>query len=142
MVSVRANACLARFGLPAYRKSMGVVSTVEWVTIKSGLFSSAAYRASERQLYVRFHDGKIYRFFECPVAVYCEFVAAASKGRYFSQQIRNRFRYEMVCRSRSGNRGCARPQPSLAEQLRASVLLAKASAVQRRDAAQAAEVQD
>ena len=133
---------MAGAGSPAYRKSMGVVSTVEWVPVESGLFSSAAYRASEHQLYLRFHDGKIYRFFECPVAVYCEFVAAASKGRYFSQQIRNRFRYEMVCRSRSGNRRYARPQPSLAEQLRASVLLAKASAVQRRDAAQAAGVQD
>jgi hypothetical protein len=121
---------------------MGVVSTVEWVPVESGLFSSAAYRGSVSQLYLRFHDGKIYRFFDCPVAVYCEFVAAASKGRYFSQQIRNRFRYEMVCRSSPGNRGCARSEPSLAEQLRASVLLAKASAVRRRDAAQTAGVPD
>jgi hypothetical protein len=121
---------------------MGVVSAVEWVPVESGLFSSAAYRASVRQLYLRFQDGKIYRFFQCPVAVYNEFVAAASKGRYFSQQIRNRFRYEMVCRGSSGSRGCASPQPSLAEQLRASVLLAKARAVQQRDAAPAAAVQD
>ena len=92
---------------PAYRMSMGVVSAVEWVPVESGLFSSAAYRASVRQLYLRFQDGKIYRFFQCPVAVYNEFVAAASKGRYFSQQIRNRFRYEMVCRGSSGSRGCA-----------------------------------
>jgi KTSC domain len=120
---------------------MGVVSAVEWVAVESGLFSSAAYRAGVRQLYLRFQDGKIYRFFECPVAVYSEFVAAASKGRYFSQQIRNRFRYEIVCRGSSGSRGCASPQPSLAEQLKASVLLAKARAVQQRDAAQAAAVQ-
>ena len=133
---------LAEAGRLAYRMSMGVVSAVEWVPIESGLFSSAAYRASVRQLYLRFQDGKIYRFFECPVAVYSEFVAAASKGRYFSQQIRNRFRYEMVCRGSSGSRGCASPQPSLAEQLRASVLLAKARAVQQRDAAKAAAVQD
>jgi len=127
---------------PAYRMSMGVVSAVEWIPVESGLFSSAAYRASVRQLYLRFQDGKIYRFFQCPVAVYNEFVAAASKGRYFSQQIRNRFRFEMVCRGSSGSRDCASPQPSLAEQLRASVLLAKARAVQQRDAAPAAAVQD
>jgi hypothetical protein len=120
---------------------MGVVSTVEWVPVASGLFSSAAYRASVRQLYLRFQDGKIYRFFDCPVAVYSEFVAATSKGRYFSQRIRSRFRYEIVCRGSSGSRGES-PQPSLAEQLKASVLLAKARAVRQRDAAQAAAVQD
>ena len=112
---------------------MGVVIAVEWMPVESGLFSSAAYRASARQLYLRFHDGKIYRFFDCPVTVYNEFVAAASKGRYFSQQIRNHFRYEMVRCSNPSNRHCTSPQPCLAEQLRASVMLAKARAVQRRN---------
>ena len=122
--------------------SMGVVSAVEWMPVESGLFSSAAYRANVRQLYLRFHDGKIYRFFDCPVAVYNEFVGAASKGRYFSHQIRNHFRYEMVRRGNSGNRHCASPQPCLAEQLRASVVLAKARAVQQRDITQAAGAQE
>ena len=117
--------------------SMSVVSAVEWVPVESGLFSSAAYRAGARQLYLRFQDGKIYRFFDCPVTVYNEFIAAASQGRYFSQQIRNRFRFELVRRGSSGNRGCASWQSSLAEQLRASVLLAKARAVQQRDMTQA-----
>jgi hypothetical protein len=110
--------------------SMRVVNTVDWVPVESGLFSSAAYRASARQLYLRFQDGKIYRFFDCPVTVYDEFIAAASQGRYFSQQIRNRFRFESVRRGSSGNLGCASSQPSLEKQLRASVLLAKARAVQ------------
>ena len=83
---------------------MGVVSAVEWMPVESGLFSSAAYRTGVRQLYLRFHDGKIYRFFDCPVTVYTEFIAAASKGRYFSQQIRNHFRSEMVGRGNSGSR--------------------------------------
>ena len=122
--------------------SMGVVSAVEWMPVESGLFSSAAYRASVRQLYLRFQDGKIYRFFDCPVAAYNEFLGAASKGRYFSQQIRNHFRYEMVRRGNSGNRHCASPQPCLAEQLRASIVLAKARAVQQRDITQAAGAQE
>jgi KTSC domain len=115
---------------------MGVVSAVEWMPVESGLLSSVAYRASVRQLYLRFRDGKIYRFFDCPVTVYNEFVAAASKGRYFSQQIRNHFRYEMV--RRGSNRHCVSPEPCLAEQLRASVLLAKARAVPQRDVTQVA----
>src|SRR5579863_7273131 len=97
-VNVRATAGLAGGGRPAYSVDMGVVSAVEWMPVESGLFSSTAYRARERQLYLRFHDGKIYRFFDCPVTVYNEFVAAASKARYFSQQIRSHFRYEMVRR--------------------------------------------
>ena len=121
---------------------MDVVSAVEWMPVESGLFSSAAYRAGVRQLYLRFHDGKIYRFFDCPVTVYTEFIAAASKGRYFSQQIRNHFRYEMVRHGNSGSRHCASSQPSLAEQLRASVVLAKACAVQQRHMTQAAGAQE
>jgi len=122
--------------------NMGVVSAVEWMPVESGLFASAAYRASVRQLYLRFHDGKMYRFFDCPVTVYNEFVAAASKGRYFSQQIRNHFRYEMVRRGRSGNRHCASPQPCLAEQLQASVVLARARALQQSGMTQAAGAQE
>src|SRR5215469_10331753 len=108
--------------MPTYAVIMSVVSAVEWVPVESGLFSSAAYRASARQLYLRFRDGRIYRFFDCPVTVYNEFIAAASQGRYFSQQIRNRFRFELVRRGNSGNRDDADSQSSLAEQLRASVL--------------------
>jgi hypothetical protein len=119
---------------------MGVVSAVEWVPVESGLFSAAAYRGSVGQLYLRFQDGKIYRFFDCPVTVFDEFVAAASKGRYFARHIRNRFRYEMVRRGSPVNRFCASPQSCLEEQLRASVLLAKARSAQQRDAPQAANL--
>jgi hypothetical protein len=117
---------------------MAVLSAVEWMPVESGLFSSAAYRAGVQQLYLRFQDGKIYRFFDCPVTVYNEFVAAASKGRYFSRQIRNRFRYEMLRHGCSGNRHGASPQSCLEEQLRASVSLAKTCAAQPREAAQSA----
>jgi hypothetical protein len=116
---------------------MAVLTAVEWMPVESGLFSSAAYRASAQQLYLRFQDGKIYRFFDCPVTVYNEFVAAASKGRYFSQQIRNRFRHEMLRRGSSGNQHGASQQLCLEEQLRASVSLAKIRAAQPRDAGQA-----
>jgi hypothetical protein len=121
---------------------MGVVSVVEWVPVESGLFSSVAYRAGARQVYLRFQDGKIYRFFDCPVMVYNEFIAAKSQGRYFSQQIRNRFRFELVCRGSSGNRDGANSESSLAEQLRASVLLAKTRAVQQCDISQEAGPQE
>jgi hypothetical protein len=47
-----------------------------------------------------------------------------------------------VRRGNSGNQRCASLQPCLAEQLRASVVLAKARAVQQRDRTQAADAQE
>jgi hypothetical protein len=91
---------------------------------------------------LRFQNGKIYRFFDCPVMVYNEFIAATSQGRYFSQQIRNRFRFELVRRGSSANRGSANSQSPLVEQLRASILLAKARTVQQCDISQVAGPQE
>jgi len=120
---------------------MAVVSAVEWVCVDSGLFTAAAFREGVRQLYVRFRDGDIYRYFDCPVSVYKEFLTAESKGRYFSQNIRNRFRYELVHRNETSGSGCEGTDPCLTEQLSSSVVLARARAIQKRDAAHVAGVQ-
>jgi hypothetical protein len=78
---------------------MAVVKGLEWVPVDSSVFTSAAYRAGARQLYLRFHNGDIYRYFEYPLQGYEDFLAADSKGGYFSQHIRDRFRYERVRRN-------------------------------------------
>ena len=116
------------------------MKAVEWVPVKSSVFSAAAYRGDVRQLYLRFGDGDIYRYFDCPVSVYTDFLAAGSKGRYFSQQIRNRFPDELVHRHDASQNENLRP--CLAKQLSRSVVRAKARAVQKRNAAQAAGVQE
>lgn len=116
------------------------MSVVEWLPVESTVFLAAAYRADVRQLYLRFRDGDVYRYFDCPVSVYAEFLGAESRGRYFSQQIRNQFRDELVY-GHNGSHGEGLP-PFLAEQLSRSVALAKARAVQKRDATQAAGVQE
>jgi hypothetical protein len=77
---------------------MAVVKTLEWVPVESRVVKAAGYRADAQQLYVQFHSGEIYRYFEFPLQRYEEFLAADSKGRYFSQHIRNRFRYERLRR--------------------------------------------
>ena len=64
--------------------------------MESSLFTAAGYRPEARQLYLRFRDGNIYRYFDCTVEMYESFLAAESKGRHFSSYIRNRFRYEQV----------------------------------------------
>ena len=112
---------------------MAAVSAVEWVSVDSGLFTAALYREGSRQLYLRFRDGDIYRYFDCPVSVHREFLAAESKGRYFVEHIRNRFRCELIHRKHLGGNAGA----NLEEQLNSSVQLARRRAVQKRDAAHA-----
>src|ERR671912_380246 len=75
---------------------MGVLNAVNWKRLESSLFTAAAYRPEARQLYRRFRDGNIYRYFDYTAEMYESFLTAESKGRYFSSHIRNRFRYEQV----------------------------------------------
>ena len=75
---------------------MELLKLQKWVSVKSSLFASARYEAERHQLYLRFRDGNVYRYFSCPLKVYTEFLSADSKGRYFSQNIRSQFRYEQV----------------------------------------------
>jgi hypothetical protein len=117
---------------------MAVVTTLDWVPVQSRLFTATAYRPDARQLYLRFGDGNVYRYFDCPVSVYREFLKAESKGRYFAKQIRNRFRDELVYRSEGSVSACE----SLEQQLRNSVLLAEARAIQKRDDAHATGVHE
>lgn len=117
---------------------MAVISALEWLPVESRVFTAAAYRDDARQLYLRFRDGDIYRYFECSASEYGEFLAACSKGEYFSRHIRNQFRHERIHR----NHGCFETtSESLEQQLNNSVLLAKAR-VQKRDVAHAAGVQE
>lgn len=75
---------------------MKLLKPMEWVPIKSRLFASVRYAAERQELYLRFCNGDIYCYFRCSAELYNEFLAAESKGRYFSQKIRNQFRYEQV----------------------------------------------
>lgn len=69
---------------------------LDWVPIDSSVFSAAAYDARRAHLYLWFHSGKIYRYLAFPKELYQELLAAASKGRYFGERIREEFAYELV----------------------------------------------
>jgi KTSC domain len=122
---------------------MGVVNALEWVPLESSVITSAAYRVGARQLYLQFHKGDIYRYLECPRSVYKALLSAESKGRYFAQHIRNGFRCERVDREDHAVSGlaCDSRDSGIIEQLRNSILLAKARTIQERDAADSAGVQ-
>jgi len=116
---------------------MNVGNAVEWVPLESSVFTAVAYRAGAQQLYLQFQEGNVYRYFACPRSVYNDLLAAESKGRYFAQQIRNGFRCERVRENPADSRPARDSRFCTTEQLRKSILLAKARAIQKRDAAHA-----
>ena len=62
------------------------------------LLASSAYDDGKHTLYLRFRSGEVYRYFEFPDQQYRELLDAESRGRYFLNNIRNRFRYERLAK--------------------------------------------
>jgi hypothetical protein len=73
---------------------------MRWVPVESSAFRAAAYGDDEHSLYLRFRSGEVYRYFDVPAQVYQEFLAADSKGRYFRQNILDRFAYQQMHKTR------------------------------------------
>lgn len=69
---------------------------MNWLPLDSRALNSVAYLPPEQMLYLEFHSGERYRYFDFPPEQYQEFLAAESKGTYFAKRIRNHFRYEQL----------------------------------------------
>ena len=69
---------------------------MNWVPVVSTVFTSVAYDEGTRQLYLTFHSGKTYRYFEFPAHQYGECLGAESLGKYFRTKIRGKFGDEEV----------------------------------------------
>jgi hypothetical protein len=66
---------------------------MEWVPLESSVLASAAYLRGKHVLCLKFHSGEIYCYLDYPPEQYEEFLRADSKGGYFAQNIRDRFRF-------------------------------------------------
>lgn len=64
---------------------------MDWLPLDSSVLRSAKYSADERTLYLLFRSGELYCYLNFPPQQFREFLAADSKGRYFSTHIRDRF---------------------------------------------------
>lgn len=64
------------------------------VFVKSSNIVSTGYNNATHVLYLKFHNGGIYRYYEVPRWVFDELLAADSHGRYANKNICNSFRYE------------------------------------------------
>lgn len=68
------------------------------IELKSSVLAWAAYDEEAKTLEVEFRSGEVYRYAKVPAEVFQGLMKAESKGRYFSQRIRNRFPAEHVRR--------------------------------------------
>ena len=66
------------------------------VDLKSTPLNAATYQDQGAFLDLEFRSGAIYRYVGVPAQTYQELLLADSKGRYFNQQIRNRFTYTKI----------------------------------------------
>ena len=64
--------------------------------VQSEAITDLSYDARKARLFVRFHDGDRYVYVGVPGEVHRSFVSAPSKGRYFTDQIRDRFPYNRL----------------------------------------------
>lgn len=64
--------------------------------VESTAICDIRYEDERRKLYVTFEDGDAYVYVGVPGEVHRGFVEARSKGRFFADQIRDRFPYNRL----------------------------------------------
>jgi KTSC domain len=64
--------------------------------VESSSISSVGYNAASKTLEVEFHNGSLYRYYDVPQSVYDAWMAAPSKGQFFTYQIRDRFPFSQL----------------------------------------------
>lgn len=64
--------------------------------VTSSNVASVGYDQNTLTLEVEFHSGSVYQYFDVPEAVYQEFMAAESTGRYLNRNIKNNYRYAQI----------------------------------------------
>lgn len=73
-------------------------------TVRSSAIHAIGYDPERRTLEIIFTGGGIYLFYNVPPEVFRGFLATESKGNYFQERIRGRFRHERLGRFRQRRR--------------------------------------
>jgi hypothetical protein len=68
--------------------------------VESSTLATVAYDQDRELLQLEFRSHAVYRYFAVPGAVHEALLAATSKGSYFNQAIRGRYRFDRVDRLR------------------------------------------
>lgn len=63
------------------------------INVVSGNLKAVGYDEFEHFLIVDFKNGRSYRYLNVPLKTYEALLAASSKGKYFNQQIKDRYKF-------------------------------------------------
>ena len=70
---------------------------MDWIgTPESSSIAAFAYEAEDMALFVRFKNGRTYRYSGGPASVFSAFSRADSKGTFFNAQIQGRYPYSQI----------------------------------------------
>jgi hypothetical protein len=58
--------------------------------------NSVCYYEDTETLEIEFHNGYVYQYFDVPESFYTNLLGAGSRGKYFSENIKGRFRYARI----------------------------------------------
>lgn len=69
---------------------------IDMKNLTSSQIKSVGYDIDLGDMYVEFHNGKVYKYVDVPEWTYNAFLRAESPGRFFHAEIKNHFDYENV----------------------------------------------
>lgn len=72
------------------------MTTPDLIPVSSSMLQAVGYDAANNALYVRFNNGKLYRYLDVPSGEYEAMRAADSVGRYLNGSIKPNYRVELV----------------------------------------------
>lgn len=64
--------------------------------VSSSNLHSVGYDLKTETLEIKFHESGIYHYFNVPEIIYNKLMAAHSKGSYFDEHIKPKFRYRKI----------------------------------------------
>jgi len=72
------------------------MSGMHYTVVQSSDIKIVGYDRSRELLHIKFHNGTEYAYANVPYSVVRELLEAKSVGRYFHQNIKEKFHYERV----------------------------------------------
>lgn len=70
---------------------------MDWIgTPESSSIAAFAYEVEDLMLFVRFKNGRTYRYVGVPTSVFEAFADADSKGTFFNARIQGRYSYSQI----------------------------------------------
>ena len=64
--------------------------------VNSSTLKSAGYQGTSFTLELEFTTGSVYQYSNVPISVYQELMDAPSKGSYFNDYIKDKYRYKKI----------------------------------------------